>query len=791
MYGYTHDAQTGGLLLNNSTPLFSKEPRPVYCHELDILGFDAYYNYAKQDETPYMWAEANCYWYRSQIVAKTKGGTLFSAPELEFLCDLDGHRILPEGETLQSIDVATMIEKNSELLEIIEQVTVKKIFDVYKRYHKKLDCFHVAFSGGKDSIVLLDLVKKALPKSAFIVVFGDTGMEFPDTYNVIDKVEKQCKAEEIAFYCAASHLNPVDSWNMFGPPSRVLRWCCSVHKSTPQALKIREILGKPNYTGMAFVGVRSHESAKRDEQLTQKEVKLQNPDELAYIDFYGKVKGQTATKSIYEWTSAEIWLYIYAKRLFINEAYKKGSARVGCLCCPMGSSKADYFQYVNYADEMDKFTGLISASNGRDSFSNEEYIGNGGWNARKNGRFLKGNQRCYTETTLNGLITIEIYSQKTNWREWIKTIGYLVSNGNKYTLEHNGKQTPFEVTINESNKSTYVVSIAEAIAKDDPEFIKLFRYVFRKAAYCVKCGTCQSNCRHGCISFGKDVKVESCRLCHQCHDLTAGCLAYDSLKLPLGEEGKMNKSINCYSNHAPKTDWLVDFFERKNDFLLNNTLGPVQKTKFKRFLKDAGFIEQDKFSKFAEKIATIRWDSEVGLGLLLVNLSYNPQVQWYIKNLAIGKTYSRSEIENMLSSIGQSKDNIDSIIQSYKRLCELPLGAKSNFGTVTEKSRQINTLKRNKSTLEDNRVVLYSLYKFAEACNGYHQFTLTRLLDHTVESNGISPTLIFGFDRDDMERFLNGLSVLYPEFINATFTHDLDKITLREVKTSTDVLSLF
>jgi phosphoadenosine phosphosulfate reductase len=105
--------------------------------------------------------------------------------------------------------------------------------------------------------------------------------------------------------------------------------------------------------------------------------------------------------------------------------------------------------------------------------------------------------------------------------------------------------------------------------------------------------------------------------------------------------------------------------------------------------------------------------------------------------------------------------------------------------------KQIDTLTRCKSTLEDSRVVLYSLYRFAEACSGYHQFTLTRLLDHTVESVGISPTQIFGLDRDDMERVLNGLSARYPEFINATFTHDLDKITLREDLTSKDVLTLF
>ena len=134
---------------------------------------------------------------------------------------------------------------------------------MYKRRQKSLDCFHVAFSGGKDSIVLLDLVKKALPRSSFMVVFGDTKMEFPDTYELVDKVEAQCKEEGINFYRAASHFEPDESWKLFGPPSRVLRWCCTVHKAAPQTLKIREILEKNDYVGMDFVGVRAHESATR------------------------------------------------------------------------------------------------------------------------------------------------------------------------------------------------------------------------------------------------------------------------------------------------------------------------------------------------------------------------------------------------------------------------------------------------------------------------------------------------------------------------------------------------
>ena len=38
MYAYTYDEQTGGLLLTSSPLAFSKEPRPVYYKELDILG---------------------------------------------------------------------------------------------------------------------------------------------------------------------------------------------------------------------------------------------------------------------------------------------------------------------------------------------------------------------------------------------------------------------------------------------------------------------------------------------------------------------------------------------------------------------------------------------------------------------------------------------------------------------------------------------------------------------------------------------------------------------------------
>ena len=104
MYSYDWDPSTGGYILN-STPLnFSKEPRPVYYKELDMLGFDRYWDYEKDDTYPYMWAEANTYWYRGRKVAQTKGGSLCSPPEITILEDAE-----PRGGKLRFVDVPAMV----------------------------------------------------------------------------------------------------------------------------------------------------------------------------------------------------------------------------------------------------------------------------------------------------------------------------------------------------------------------------------------------------------------------------------------------------------------------------------------------------------------------------------------------------------------------------------------------------------------------------------------------------------------------------------------------------------
>ena len=191
MYSYTYDEATGGILLNSTPTVFSKEPRPVYAKEMDILGFDRFWEYDKQNEVPYMWAEATTYWYRGVAIAKIKGGDIYSKPLLIPTLD-ESEKVLygrDYNQQLLPIDIRAMCEKNKELIAIMTDVSVKMIVKAYEKYRNKLDIFHVAFSGGKDSAVLLDLTKKSLPKGSFVVIFGDTGMEFPDTYEAVE-IEK-------------------------------------------------------------------------------------------------------------------------------------------------------------------------------------------------------------------------------------------------------------------------------------------------------------------------------------------------------------------------------------------------------------------------------------------------------------------------------------------------------------------------------------------------------------------------------------------------------------------------
>lgn len=549
MYAYEWDSSTGGYILTPMPLAFSKEPRPVYYKELDILGFDKYWDYDKNDSFPYMWAEANNYYYRGRLVAKTKGGSLYTPPELVLIEDPE-----PEGYPLRFVDIPAMVDKNRQLMEQLVQETIKKIYNTFIEYQDKVDVFYVAFSGGKDSVVTLDLVQRALPHNEFKVLFGDTGMEFPDTYETVDEIENFCSENNIEFLVSKSQYKPEYTWSQFGPPATVHRWCCSVHKTSPQIILLRNVLKKVNFTGMAFIGVRASESLSRNE--------------YDYVSLGEKHKGQYSCNPILEWNSSELYSYIYMRNLYLNKAYKKGNRRAGCLVCPRAAERNEYMARVCYPNEFDSLMNNIRevyAHNFQSEKKLDEFIRNGGWKARKNGRDLPF-ELNYKEKSDARSFYIIIDNPKTDWRQWIKTIGVIKNDRSPYIIDFRGDEYKFEVKENDKHiELKYDVSLA----KKAPLFTKFLKNVFRKTACCIGCKECEADCHNGMLHMknGNVIVDDGCMHCSQCHKVDKGCLVYKSLEMPKGgtRMGK-TQSLNCFSHHAPKMEWMEQYFAFKNEF---------------------------------------------------------------------------------------------------------------------------------------------------------------------------------------------------------------------------------
>lgn len=790
MYSYSYDVETGGILLNSSPLLFSKEPRPVYYKELDILGFDKYWNYEKNDSYPYMWAEANNYFYRGRKVAQTKGGSCYTAPEITILEEPE-----PNEQPLRFVDVPAMVARNQELLEGLVQETIKKVYNTYQQYQSKVDVFYVAFSGGKDSVVVLDIVQRALPHNAFMVLFGDTGMEFPDTYRVIEDVEKYCKSNEISFYRSCSNLSPIETWNKFGPPAQTMRWCCSVHKTSPQIILLRKIMNNPHFRGMAFTGVRGDESASRSEY---KDVSLGE-----------KVKGQYSCHPILEWGSAELFTYIYSRDLIINEAYKKGNSRAGCLVCPLAASKNMYFKEQSYGKSetgeltTTTFNKIILDTTSKNLSSDEavkEFMDIGGWKARRSGKELSIAKNLSIDEFEKGVLTITTYANATDWKEWIKTVGkvsFLTDGDVEVIFE--GHPYKIKQTV-ENDRTIFTVNIGTN-TKRDIYFMSALKTIFRKSAYCIGCGVCEANCPHGFISLHDGIVEidDRCVKCRKCHDIFHGCLLANSMRLPKGEK-KMG-SVDRYGNMGIEYDWVRKYMENTEDFWNSaHGLGTNMVKYLKSFLSDSGIAVRKKsdyvLTDFGQKVKQLGVEDVNAWGLMVSNLVYTSEYNWWVKNTVVDQTYTPAAIMAMLGD-DMTVNSKKNIVSAYKNIfiSTEQVGTELGLGLcdyqLKNGKRYLESITRGKWKNPDPRVILYSLFKFAEACRDYYQFTLKRLLNHDIESDGISPTQIFGLDRNTMEKLLTGLSVNYPEFINASFTLDLDNITLREGKTSQDVLELF
>lgn len=834
MHQYEWDAETGGILLKpqQAKEAAGVELRPVYYREMNLLGMNQRWTYPQNDSAPIMWCEQERYLYRGRVIAKTKGGSLFTSPEVIYT---EGEQGEPVGAELIPVDISMMVKRNKELMDSLIDDTAKDIYEIYKKFRRKVDVFYVAFSGGKDSIVALDMVQRTLPHNAFKVVFGDTQMEFPDTYDNISRVESWCQTESIDFFRAKSKLPPQQTWNIFGPPAAEVRWCCSVHKTTPQILLLRQLTGLPDFTGMAFTGIRASESGTRAKYERVSEGK--------------KHGGQYSFHVILEWNSAELWLHILGQNLPVGQSYYKGIARAGCLVCPNSASRSDYFRYIAYKDEIDRYLSVIrNTSIKTEHFSEsemQEFIENGKWRTRRTGRELNFGKDMFKYVQPDKGVHQFVINKGGfyhRWLPWVKTIGdihylssdriHIMLDDKQYEIEYHVNSDGFdEVTVRNCYKT-----------RSDVSFIALLRSTIIKALYCISCGVCEAECKHNCLSCSNGLTIgDNCQHCHQCHEVHERCVRYFSIRNKDKEDqGVETGKMDRYYSFGFRGSWFQSFVDHQGELSFWETdadgLAPNKmRDACHQFLQDCGMITgkykkvKDKETKetildfspirntpFGEKIVAIAstpTTAPTAWALMLVNLvngysvdetvnerDFNPLFRWFLRTCEQYQTYERADLFALLKEHPYfAKDASDhmkqNVVDSLKIiLATTPLGSDNILSEIDY------TMKNDKYTLNSvtrtfwytpvPEVILYALYKFAEACGDYHQFTLSYLMDESIERDGFSPTTIFGLDRETMVKILNGLAINYPEFINVSFSFDLDTITLRKDKKSADVLDL-
>lgn len=170
----------------------------------------------------------------------------------------------------------------------------------------------VSFSGGKDSLVVLDLVSSV--RRDFTTMFIDTGLEHPWTREYVSEFSR---SQGVPIVTASAGDAFDDNFTAFGPPAKDFRWCCKVCKLAPVSKLIEERFPK---------GTLTVEGNRRLESFSRASLEL--------VDENPFVPGQVMVNPLRDWTGLDVWLYILWRGLEFNPLYRQDIERVGCWMCP-------------------------------------------------------------------------------------------------------------------------------------------------------------------------------------------------------------------------------------------------------------------------------------------------------------------------------------------------------------------------------------------------------------------------------------------------------------------------
>lgn len=219
-------------------------------------------------------------------------------------------------------------------------------------YEKPLVC---TYSGGKDSDVMLELFKRS--GVLFEAHNSHTTVDAPPTVYRIRKkfYELELQGIKADIEMPTYKGNPVTMWSLIPqkkmPPSRLMRYCCSVLKET--GCKNRFIA----------TGVRWDESNARSvrevyETITKRKAEkiTATDEEIMLMNDNGNrrkmtehcmKKNKMVLNPIIDWKHRDVWDFIQSEHIQYNPLYDCGYKRVGCIGCPM-AAKGRWKEFADF-----------------------------------------------------------------------------------------------------------------------------------------------------------------------------------------------------------------------------------------------------------------------------------------------------------------------------------------------------------------------------------------------------------------------------------------------------------
>lgn len=169
---------------------------------------------------------------------------------------------------------------------------IRLLQSVQKRYDGEIE---IAYSGGKDSDVILQLAKEAGIR--YRAIYKNTTIDPPGTWGHVREMGVEILRAKASFFHLVAQK---------GFPSRFSRFCC-------EKLKEYKVLDK------SVIGVRKAESRKRNERYNE-------PTQCRY---YGAKTGKNHVELIHpilEWTDEDVRDFIIDRKLKLAPIYYNGGA---------------------------------------------------------------------------------------------------------------------------------------------------------------------------------------------------------------------------------------------------------------------------------------------------------------------------------------------------------------------------------------------------------------------------------------------------------------------------------